>query len=354
MENAGYEQEDPNGEPQQASSTIDVPDNFQEEKDTTKERKTPWKNTCLTACLVVTVALLIAALAAFAVVLWRILVQENNVSTGGWSQEEITTAEKLYGGHGQWSRFSSCSVSCGNGLKTRTRPCILASDDCSGNWEETKVCQENPCPVNGNWGQWSGWGDCNKTCGDGGVRNRTRSCNNPSPEHGGNECPGSAVEHKTCTLPNCSTELDLGEACKPGYTCSDPNAECRDNGDGEKCTCKAAFVQKQFNNAQACTETTTRTASVLILGGGMAGVMAAKTLNEAGITDYIIIEAQPRLGGRISDIKWNGYTLEQGAAWIHGLDGNPMWDLAQKYNLSGFITDYEDYIARDANGNDVT
>ncbi|CAH1801011.1 unnamed protein product [Owenia fusiformis] len=292
MENTGYELEHPNGEAQQASSTINVPYNSQEdfEKDTTKEKTAPWKNTCLTACLVVTVALLIAALAAFGVVLWRLVEQENNTSTG----------------------------------------------------------------VNGNWGEWGDWGECNKTCGDGGVRNRSRSCSDPSPEHGGDACPGSGVEHKTCTLPNCSTELDLGEACKPGYTCGDPNAECRDDGDGEKCTCKVTFVQKQFNNVQACTETTTRTASVLILGGGMAGVMAAKTLHEAGITDYIIIEAQPRLGGRISDIKWNGYTLEQGATWIHGLDGNPMWDLAQKYNLSGFITDYEDYIARDANGNDVT
>ncbi|CAH1801016.1 unnamed protein product [Owenia fusiformis] len=57
----------------------------------------------------------------------------------------------------------------------------------------------------------------------------------------------------------------------------------------------------------------------------------------------------------MSDIKWNGYTLEQGATWITGgSEGNSVWDLAQKYNLSGFFTDWEDYTARDSNGNDVT
>jgi polyamine oxidase len=40
-------------------------------------------------------------------------------------------------------------------------------------------------------------------------------------------------------------------------------------------------------------------ATVLILGGGVAGVIAAKTLTEQGIKDFKIIEARGELGGRL-------------------------------------------------------
>ena len=42
-----------------------------------------------------------------------------------------------------------------------------------------------------------------------------------------------------------------------------------------------------------------KTAQVLILGGGVTGVIAARTLAEQGISDYLIVEALPELGGRM-------------------------------------------------------
>ena len=39
--------------------------------------------------------------------------------------------------------------------------------------------------------------------------------------------------------------------------------------------------------------------SVLILGGGVSGIIAARTLNENGITNFRIIEARGELGGRL-------------------------------------------------------
>lgn len=42
-----------------------------------------------------------------------------------------------------------------------------------------------------------------------------------------------------------------------------------------------------------------RMASILIVGGGIAGVAAAKTLLDAGIEDVKILEASDKLGGRI-------------------------------------------------------
>ena len=41
--------------------------------------------------------------------------------------------------------------------------------------------------VKGNWGEWSVYTKCSKTCG-GGKQNRSRLCNNPSPSHGGQNC----------------------------------------------------------------------------------------------------------------------------------------------------------------------
>ena len=42
--------------------------------------------------------------------------------------------------------------------------------------------------VNGNWGLWGSWSNCNETCG-GGFQSRTRLCNAPVPQYGGTNCP---------------------------------------------------------------------------------------------------------------------------------------------------------------------
>ena len=39
--------------------------------------------------------------------------------------------------------------------------------------------------------------------------------------------------------------------------------------------------------------------TVLILGGGVSGVIAARTLAQKGITNFKIVEAQAELGGRL-------------------------------------------------------
>jgi polyamine oxidase len=82
---------------------------------------------------------------------------------------------------------------------------------------------------------------------------------------------------------------------------------------------------------------------VLILGGGVAGVMAAKTLHQKGIDNFKIIEARDTLGGRMKSFSFGAadreHILELGADWIHGTrtkngPSNPMFNLAEKHNLS--------------------
>ena len=57
--------------------------------------------------------------------------------------------------------------------------------------------------VNGGWSDWGPFGECDKPCGKG-NKVRNRSCNNPSPEHGGKQCEGSPTNSETCKIKECS------------------------------------------------------------------------------------------------------------------------------------------------------
>jgi len=93
----------------------------------------------------------------------------------------------------------------------------------------------------------------------------------------------------------------------------------------------------------------TNNATVLILGGGMAGVIAARTLHDKGIDDIIVVEGLPELGGRLTSYtfgaKGKQYQVELGPYWIQGTQtgsgpANPVYSLAQKHNLSTVYTDW--------------
>ena len=57
-------------------------------------------------------------------------------------------------------------------------------------------------PVNGGWSDFGAWSECSVTCG-GGIKERTRSCTNPAPEHGGLYCVGDSKEEETCNTQAC-------------------------------------------------------------------------------------------------------------------------------------------------------
>ncbi|OBF53309.1 monoamine oxidase [Mycobacterium sp. 852002-50816_SCH5313054-b] len=81
------------------------------------------------------------------------------------------------------------------------------------------------------------------------------------------------------------------------------------------------------------------TKSVLVVGAGMAGLAAARSLADAG-WPVRVIEARDRIGGRVhTDRDW-GVPLEMGASWIHGTTDNPLMELAQKARAQLVATDY--------------
>ena len=68
---------------------------------------------------------------------------------------------------------------------------------------------------------------------------------------------------------------------------------------------------------------------VVVIGGGAAGVAAAKRLHQASIR-CLLVEARPRLGGRAWTIHdRNGHALDLGCGWLHSADRNPWVAVAE-------------------------
>ena len=85
---------------------------------------------------------------------------------------------------------------------------------------------------------------------------------------------------------------------------------------------------------------------VIVIGAGIAGAAAARTLTNAGVEVHVL-EASDRVGGRIrSSTQW-GAPIELGAAWVHSTKGNPVTGLASSAGLTLIPTDYGDEVIRD-------
>ncbi|XP_036371851.1 adhesion G protein-coupled receptor B2 isoform X3 [Megalops cyprinoides] len=123
----------------------------------------------------------------------------------------------------EWSQWSVCSLTCGQGQQVRTRSCVSSPYGtlCSGPLRETRLCNNTAtCPVHGLWEEWSPWSLCSVTCGRG-SRTRTRSC--VAPQYGGKACGGPEVQSKLCNIAVCPVEgqwLDWAPWSRCSVTCS--------------------------------------------------------------------------------------------------------------------------------------
>jgi monoamine oxidase len=76
---------------------------------------------------------------------------------------------------------------------------------------------------------------------------------------------------------------------------------------------------------------------ILIIGAGMAGLTAARTLAQAG-RRVTLLEASPRVGGRIHTLREANEIIELGAEFIHGKPPE-LWSLLEEANLETYELD---------------
>lgn len=76
---------------------------------------------------------------------------------------------------------------------------------------------------------------------------------------------------------------------------------------------------------------------VVVVGAGMAGIVAARLLHDAGC-NVTVLEARQRLGGRIWTDDRLGAPCDLGASWVHGADNNPLTDWCEAIGVALAVT----------------
>ncbi|KAL4598968.1 hypothetical protein ACB098_11G066500 [Castanea mollissima] len=106
-----------------------------------------------------------------------------------------------------------------------------------------------------------------------------------------------------------------------------------------------------------------RKPSVIVIGGGMAGIAAARALHEASF-QVVLLESRDRIGGRVHTDYSFGFPVDLGASWLHGVcKENPLAPLIGRLGLPLYRTsgdnsvlydhDLESYALFDMDGNQV-
>ena len=71
---------------------------------------------------------------------------------------------------------------------------------------------------------------------------------------------------------------------------------------------------------------------VIIIGSGISGISASKVLTDRGVP-HLMLEASNRTGGRITNITFDGLTVDLGAAYVHKPNiSNPIVKLMKELN----------------------
>jgi len=104
------------------------------------------------------------------------------------------------------------------------------------------------------------------------------------------------------------------------------------------------------SSASGASQSQPQKPDVIVIGAGVAGLAAARRLKSQGAS-VLILEARNRIGGRVwTDTSMPGVSLDLGASWIQGSNGNPITSLARSFNLRTSPTDFENIALYDPSG----
>ncbi|XP_060581396.1 SCO-spondin-like [Ruditapes philippinarum] len=130
--------------------------------------------------------------------------------TGNLSESQACSSEScpVDGVWSEWSNFTDCTVSCGNGTQFRTRKCEYRplgspqGNNCTGSDLDTEVCGTDKCPVDGKFSEWTAWTECSKSC-ENGTQSHNRTCDFDSSAPKGQDCAGDLYAMRSCNEENC-------------------------------------------------------------------------------------------------------------------------------------------------------
>ena len=77
---------------------------------------------------------------------------------------------------------------------------------------------------------------------------------------------------------------------------------------------------------------TKKTGKVIVIGGGVSGLAAARHLQSFGM-DVTVLEARDCVGGRVATLRKGNYVADLGAMVVTGLGGNPMAVVSKQANM---------------------
>ena len=165
---------------------------------------------------------------------------------------------------GEWGAYGNCSVPCGGGYKTRTRPVLqeplYGGEPCPVTAMNLS-CNTHACPQDCVVGNWSEWGNCSQPCGNG-TQERTREILVPSiPD--GEECP-HLLELRSCNPDPCPVDCQVGEWSEWGYcfTFLGSGVACGE-GDGERIRFRNIYQPALYGGA-ACPSLTETAVCTLV------------------------------------------------------------------------------------------
>ncbi len=93
---------------------------------------------------------------------------------------------------------------------------------------------------------------------------------------------------------------------------------------------------------------------VVVIGAGVAGMAAARTLHHNGV-EVVVLEARQRLGGRVWTDTSLGIPVDLGASWIHGfVPENPIARVAEELGVKTCPTPLEQILLRGPGGQVLT
>ncbi|XP_053385781.1 A disintegrin and metalloproteinase with thrombospondin motifs adt-1-like [Mercenaria mercenaria] len=133
----------------------------------------------------------------------------------------------VHGGWTEWMDWEACSTTCDIGIQKRHRTCSNPvpdrfGDHCYGDTMDVRLCFPGPC-TNGGWSSWGAWSSCTVTC-SGGTKTRSRTCTHPRPSPLGKSCEGDTSQISGCGSEVCY--IDNGHVWNNVTACYGSDDDC--------------------------------------------------------------------------------------------------------------------------------